>query len=1088
LTSQPSDNNIVGLNLGSMTFLNSTFNAPLSLGGNAITLTSATAAGASITRLGTLATASLTGHGYVNGQVVTIAGAGTANVNGTYAINVIDANTFTYTSVGSGDIQVAETASSRLATINNLNTTAARTVTIANHISVANDQVWARVATDGTPITILSGNLSGSGNVTIFGKVDSLGTALPVTRLTGTNSGYTGTINFSDAGQFGVSQGVLLGSSASMSGGMIDISGNNQNLWLTGGAGSGTYTFGIDGSTATGARVKFGGSSDAGLYMTGGDVAWNIGGTTDYTWNAAGAAIVRLQGGNETIPYFHKLGTAAGMLIISGADKTLASTSGNNPGRVQMLYGLTDDAAGQRTLSSSLGLLVLTKAAVNDANPLRLTISGGATAISEAAQVPGGNLSIGGVLILDNVAGNFRAFGTADGQMQLSGSGGFAARAANVSINSGNNGTFNRDITLGAIAMDTATTLYANKAVNVTQDTVLNGTRTWIVQGSLVNTASNGLNTPGQNWKNFNPSHLAVHEFSGAITGGQTLNINSVQSQGAGILRLSNTGNAISGIVLGATGRMVLIAPDVAALGGATVTLRANSNNAVGALLLWENTGVSPKTFAKDLTLQAQSSAGEGGNMGVGSYAGQAVHTGTLNLTGGGGNGTSVGAGNQHQFLAQSGSTYQAGVAAGTALTMNYTRTAGTGITYVKGGSGTMILANMAYTTPPTTTYWQIGTGVQNNQDNTVAAPYFDGAVRETGTGASNSLNGYNITLAGGVLESNGSFTRALGTTSADVRWLKGGGGFAAHGGALNVNIGGASALMTWNTSNFVTTNNPLIFGSETANNTVTFENAVNLNNAIREIRVMDNAGSAADKAIISGNLTGTGLSGLVKTGGGILELTGAANNYTGTTAVNAGILRVNGNLTGLGAVTVAGGATLGGSGGIAGAVTLLTGGMIAPGNSIESLGTGSQAWNGGALFELEIKTQGSGTSGTDWDKLEITGSLDMSAVSSGNPYVIHLVTRNAGDTANAAMGTWNANVDHTWASFVTTTTGITGYAADKFSVNTSLFQNTINGSFSVAQNGNSLDLKYIAIPEPGTLLLLGLGFSVMFVWGRRKR
>ena len=65
-----------------------------------------------------------------------------------------------------------------------------------------------------------------------------------------------------------------------------------------------------------------------------------------------------------------------------------------------------------------------------------------------------------------------------------------------------------------------------------------------------------------------------------------------------------------------------------------------------------------------------------------------------------------------------------------------------------------------------------------------------------------------------------------------------------------------------------------------------------------------------------------TGTVSIVKTGTGLWRLTGA-NDYSGTTTVNAGTLIVNGKHTGTGAVTVASGATLAGTGSIAGAVTL---------------------------------------------------------------------------------------------------------------------------------------------------------------------
>ena len=71
-----------------------------------------------------------------------------------------------------------------------------------------------------------------------------------------------------------------------------------------------------------------------------------------------------------------------------------------------------------------------------------------------------------------------------------------------------------------------------------------------------------------------------------------------------------------------------------------------------------------------------------------------------------------------------------------------------------------------------------------------------------------------------------------------------------------------------------------------------------------------------------------------VSGGSGGVTVFNANNTYTGATAVNAGLLQVNGGI-GAGAVTVTAGGTLGGNGHIAGPVDIQNGGAIAPGASI---------------------------------------------------------------------------------------------------------------------------------------------------------
>jgi hypothetical protein len=44
------------------------------------------------------------------------------------------------------------------------------------------------------------------------------------------------------------------------------------------------------------------------------------------------------------------------------------------------------------------------------------------------------------------------------------------------------------------------------------------------------------------------------------------------------------------------------------------------------------------------------------------------------------------------------------------------------------------------------------------------------------------------------------------------------------------------------------------------------------------------------------------------------------------------------------------------------------------------------------------------------------------------------------------------------------------------------------NADFAGGAVADGWVMQVVAIPEPGTWLLFGLGFSVMFAWGRRKR
>jgi autotransporter-associated beta strand protein len=140
-------------------------------------------------------------------------------------------------------------------------------------------------------------------------------------------------------------------------------------------------------------------------------------------------------------------------------------------------------------------------------------------------------------------------------------------------------------------------------------------------------------------------------------------------------------------------------------------------------------------------------------------------------------------------------------------------------------------------------------------------------------------------------------------------------GGFAAKGGDLHVSLNSGATLVWDSTPGFVIAAQELQLGSNTADSTVYFDNAINLGtNAGRTIRVFD--GTAAVDAVITnaiGITSGTG--GLIKQGPGTLILA-AANTYNSITTVSAGTLRIADGTnatgtTGGGTINVATGATV---------------------------------------------------------------------------------------------------------------------------------------------------------------------------------
>ena len=153
-------------------------------------------------------------------------------------------------------------------------------------------------------------------------------------------------------------------------------------------------------------------------------------------------------------------------------------------------------------------------------------------------------------------------------------------------------------------------------------------------------------------------------------------------------------------------------------------------------------------------------------------------------------------------------------------------------------------------------------------------------------------------------LETQGSFTRAIGTGAGQVSFSGGTGdgasasGFAAYGGPLTIDFGGAGAVVDLNAIATASGTNvlDLHLGSANGNNVLTLVNPLDLKGN-RNIYVNDNTTSTGDYAIIQGaiaNGDGTARN-FTKQGNGRLVLTSPDNIYTGTTTVSSGLLEIGG-------------------------------------------------------------------------------------------------------------------------------------------------------------------------------------------------
>lgn len=459
----------------------------------------------------------------------------------------------------------------------------------------------------------------------------------------------------------------------------------------------------------------------------------------------------------------------------------------------------------------------------------------------------------------------------------------------------------------------------------------------------------------------------------------------------------------------------------------AQVTGTGLTQNTPANLTINNSTGVTlsaATTISGLLTMTSGTLNMANTNMSVGSL------TGTSNIThssGAAGNRTlTIGTDNT------SPATYSGTISNGTATTTLLT----------KSGTGTLTLSGTNTYTGATTV-----TGGVLLLNSANALP---GGIGNTG-GLSN------LVLNGGVIGlGTGNFQRGLGTGVTQVQFT-GSGGFAAFGADRTVNLGGASATATWASGSFVPTASVLILGASTATNTVNFQNPIAFNSAVRTIQVDD--GAAAIDATLSGLLSGTGTSGLTKTGAGLVQVT-ASNTYIGATSISAGTLQLGSagggtntplGTTGSGTTVNTGasldlngftlgtseGLTLNGTG-ISGSGALMNSGVAATFSGLVTLGSTGVSIVGGAGT---INLSNAGT---------ITGAtfgLTLGGAQGGT--LTSILGTTTGSLTKADAGTWTLNGNSTYTGATTINAGTLVLGANNRIADGSAL--TVNGVFDMA-------------------------------------
>ena len=387
------------------------------------------------------------------------------------------------------------------------------------------------------------------------------------------------------------------------------------------------------------------------------------------------------------------------------------------------------------------------------------------------------------------------------------------------------------------------------------------------------------------------------------------------------------------------------------------------------------------------------------------------------------------------------------------------------------------------------------GTTLLNNVYMNVGSDAALGSGSLTFSGTNASLRAANnITLANAIVLNNTATVDFI--NSATDMTLNG--AITGSGGLLKTN----SASLTLGGANSYSGGTTIAAGT-LIGTTASLQGAITNNGAL----TFNQASSGTYGGVISG--TGT----LSKTNTGSVTLS-ATNSYSGATTVsqgtllvdttgsiasssatvNGGLLNVNGTA---GAVTVNMGGSLGGSGTV-GALSLNNGGSLNPGNSPGTLTAAQAIVMGGSTYNWQISNSGAGTTaGTDWDLFSVGGLLNMSNVTDANKWNLVVTTDGAftgwtdsnspyeyvfAQAANLSLASGFSTAAGTDVTslFNITSNGITSLPNSSYNANGDF--KVFVGSVTDANGGSIATLNLMAVPEPSTGSMLGLGLAGLVV------
>jgi hypothetical protein len=150
---------------------------------------------------------------------------------------------------------------------------------------------------------------------------------------------------------------------------------------------------------------------------------------------------------------------------------------------------------------------------------------------------------------------------------------------------------------------------------------------------------------------------------------------------------------------------------------------------------------------------------------------------------------------------------------------------------------------------------------------------------------------------------------------------------------------------------------------------------------------------------------------------------------------------------------------------------------------------SGNVDWGSQGIYLWEINEAGGGKDAPDlgglnpgWDHWQIDGQLNISATADDR-FILQVGSLQLDNTPGPAGG-FDATESYFW-KILSASGGITGFGADKFTIDTSGFLNESSGIFALDQGGSDLFLAYTPIPEPALWKLAAI-FFLGATWCKR--